>query len=246
MTASNSIADSARRLPDNEASSSAFKRRRVEDSPKRSLSSTNSTSDRDILSSPPRSRSLQPLVSPSSTPPSRRSSEQRAALSQLLSPWTVSDTYRNRDCGAQTKTSTVHPSSQSTSTHLRSLTLPPIPSMHLRQEPDLLNQLTPFGYVPPSYPPNPLASNPPALISSPMQLGPSYYQEGDHPSQSHLNHPQGDPKAHLRRKRHHNLPKDATTALKEWFLKNESNPYPTEEEKAYLVGLTGLSHSQVC
>jgi hypothetical protein len=57
---------------------------------------------------------------------------------------------------------------------------------------------------------------------------------------------QGNPEAHVPRRRRGNLPKEATTALKEWFLKNESNPYPTEEEKAYLVGLTGLTHSQVC
>ncbi|KAF4312173.1 Homeobox [Botryosphaeria dothidea] len=47
------------------------------------------------------------------------------------------------------------------------------------------------------------------------------------------------------RKRRGNLPKEATNTLKEWFQRHADSPYPTDEEKSDLAGLTGLSSAQI-
>jgi hypothetical protein len=47
------------------------------------------------------------------------------------------------------------------------------------------------------------------------------------------------------RKRRGNLPKEATGILKEWFREHRESPYPSEEQKAQLCSMSGLSLNQV-
>lgn len=47
------------------------------------------------------------------------------------------------------------------------------------------------------------------------------------------------------RKRRGNLPKEATTILKDWFSRHRDSPYPSEEEKVILCKQTRLSMNQV-
>ncbi|KAF2085500.1 hypothetical protein K490DRAFT_9415, partial [Saccharata proteae CBS 121410] len=42
-----------------------------------------------------------------------------------------------------------------------------------------------------------------------------------------------------------NLPKEATTVLKQWFEDHKDSPYPSEDEKTALCERTGLSLNQV-
>jgi hypothetical protein len=48
-----------------------------------------------------------------------------------------------------------------------------------------------------------------------------------------------------RRRRRGNLPKMATTQLKDWLFQHLSHPYPSEDEKRELSGKTGLSVNQI-
>lgn len=41
------------------------------------------------------------------------------------------------------------------------------------------------------------------------------------------------------------FPKEATKVLKEWMLAHADHPYPTEEEKEYLIEQTGLNLGQI-
>jgi len=47
------------------------------------------------------------------------------------------------------------------------------------------------------------------------------------------------------RKRRGNLPKEATNFLKKWFDEHAHNPYPTEEDKQWMVRKTGLEANQI-
>lgn len=47
------------------------------------------------------------------------------------------------------------------------------------------------------------------------------------------------------RKRRGNLPKEATNFLKRWFDEHQHNPYPTEEDKQWMVRKTGLESNQI-
>lgn len=47
------------------------------------------------------------------------------------------------------------------------------------------------------------------------------------------------------RRRRGNLPKEATLILKKWFQAHAPSPYPTDEEKNHLAGVTGLTQSQI-
>eukprot|EP01080_Neovahlkampfia_damariscottae_P004767 gene4767-8349_t len=49
----------------------------------------------------------------------------------------------------------------------------------------------------------------------------------------------------LGKRRNRALPVDSTLILKEWFLKNIENPYPTEEQKLQLEKETNLSFTQI-
>jgi hypothetical protein len=46
------------------------------------------------------------------------------------------------------------------------------------------------------------------------------------------------------RRRRGNLPKETTDTLRRWFVAHTHHPYPTEEEKMELMGLTGLQMSK--
>lgn len=48
------------------------------------------------------------------------------------------------------------------------------------------------------------------------------------------------------KKRRGNLPKHTTDLLRNWLQQHIDHPYPTEEEKQYLMGQTGLNLNQVC
>ena len=48
------------------------------------------------------------------------------------------------------------------------------------------------------------------------------------------------------KKRRGNLPKHTTDLLRSWLQQHIDHPYPTEEEKQYLMGQTGLNLNQVC
>lgn len=85
----------------------------------------------------------------------------------------------------------------------------------------------------------------------------SYYPQPSYPGPSHVGYDNayGDIRFQqhvgldqnaFNRKRRGNLPKEATNILKEWFSRNRSSPYPTEDQKLELCGLTGLSLNQVC
>jgi hypothetical protein len=48
------------------------------------------------------------------------------------------------------------------------------------------------------------------------------------------------------KKRRGNLPKHTTDLLRGWLAQHIDHPYPTEEEKNYLISQTGLNLNQVC
>ena len=49
-----------------------------------------------------------------------------------------------------------------------------------------------------------------------------------------------------KKRRKGNLPKNVTEILRNWFQDHVAHPYPTEEEKIFLMKETGLTMSQVC
>ncbi|KAI9831608.1 MAG: Homeobox protein tgif1 [Phylliscum demangeonii] len=48
------------------------------------------------------------------------------------------------------------------------------------------------------------------------------------------------------RRRRGNLPRAVTDLLKTWFYEHREHPYPSEEEKQYLMSRTGLTLTQAC
>lgn len=48
------------------------------------------------------------------------------------------------------------------------------------------------------------------------------------------------------KRRRGNLPKHTTDLLRNWLAQHIEHPYPTEEEKQYLMSQTGLNLNQVC
>jgi hypothetical protein len=85
-----------------------------------------------------------------------------------------------------------------------------------------------------------------SYYSRPVYPGPSHsgYEAGYNEVRFH-NHVGIDHNA-FNRKRRGNLPKEATNILKTWFHENRATPYPSEDQKVELSGLTGLSMNQVC
>ncbi|CAO2653905.1 Nn.00g106380.m01.CDS01 [Neocucurbitaria sp. VM-36] len=84
----------------------------------------------------------------------------------------------------------------------------------------------------------------------------SYYPQTSYPGPPHSSYDNsygdirfqqhvGLDQSAFNRKRRGNLPKEATNVLKDWFARNRSSPYPTEDQKIELCNKTGLSLNQV-
>ncbi|ETN39642.1 uncharacterized protein HMPREF1541_05868 [Cyphellophora europaea CBS 101466] len=84
---------------------------------------------------------------------------------------------------------------------------------------------------------------------SPSQRSPSEYY-GTHYSGGYGSLPPGVPYSPMdngggNKRRRGNLPRQTTDLLKSWLLQHIDHPYPTEEEKQYLMSQTGLNLNQI-
>jgi hypothetical protein len=135
-----------------------------------------------------------------------------------------------------------------------------------REMPPAYNQSRYSDYPPQAAPSHPAYDRRPSYYAEPPvathaypydRAHDSYYSRPPvyaHPHQGYEQHRgYGEVRFHhshvpdhgLGRKRRGNLPREATLILKEWFMKNRSAPYPTEEQKIDFVRRTELSMSQV-